>query len=314
MLEDRDYMRSQDSWGRRGILPIEFTAVQWLLAINIGVFVCDAILRSSGIDLDKYLALSVAGMKRGYVWQVLTFQFMHAGVMHLFLNMLALYFIGRMLEAGIGKREFLRLYLISGACGGLLQIGCSWLAPGHFGAAAVVGASAGVFGVVGAYAALYPYQKLTLLVFFVLPVSLKAKTLIYLEGAMALYGILFPEGHIAHAAHLGGMICGILYLRSRHGTGWQRSAGGTSMGGGTYTQWYSSPVRSFKVYGGEALNGRDSGKERPQDRVIDVEVDDDFIEKKVDPILDKITKHGIQSLSAEEREILERAHKRIKKD
>ena len=127
-------------------------------------------------------------------------------------NLLTLYFIGRILEPAIGKKEFLRLYLISGAVGGLFQIGCSWIAPQHFGLVSVVGASAGVFGVVGAYAALYPYQRLTLLIFFVLPLSLKARTLIYLAAAaVALWGMIFPGGdHIAHAAHLGGMVCGIL--------------------------------------------------------------------------------------------------------
>jgi membrane associated rhomboid family serine protease len=284
------------------------------MAINIGVFVCDAILKSQKIELSDYLALSVEGLQKGYIWQILTFQFMHGGIMHIFLNMLTLYFIGRMLEAGIGKKEFLRLYLISGAFGGLLQIGCSWIAPQHFGSVAVVGASAGVFGVVGAYAALYPYQRLTLLLFFVIPISMQAKTLIYLAGAMALYGIIFPGDNIAHAAHLGGMICGILYLRSHHLLAWRRPHN-TGPRGNNNSKWFSNPVQSFKIYGGSAPVER---QPRPEESrtvtVVDVEEEDDFMEKKVDPILDKITRQGIQSLTAEEREILEKAHKRMKRD
>jgi membrane associated rhomboid family serine protease len=284
------------------------------MAINIGVFVCDAILKSQKIELSDYLALSVEGLQKGYIWQILTFQFMHGGIMHIFLNMLTLYFIGRMLEAGIGKKEFLRLYLISGAFGGLLQIGCSWVAPQHFGSVAVVGASAGVFGVVGAYAALYPYQRLTLLLFFVIPISMQAKTLIYLAGAMALYGIIFPGDNIAHAAHLGGMICGILYLRSHHLLAWRRPHN-TGPRGNNNSKWFSNPVQSFKIYGGSAPVER---QPRPEESrtvtVVDVEEEDDFMEKKVDPILDKITRQGIQSLTAEEREILEKAHKRMKSD
>jgi membrane associated rhomboid family serine protease len=284
------------------------------MAINIGVFVCDAILKSQKIELSDYLALSVEGLQKGYIWQILTFQFMHGGIMHIFLNMLTLYFIGRMLEAGIGKKEFLRLYLISGAFGGLLQIGCSWVAPQHFGSVAVVGASAGVFGVVGAYAALYPYQRLTLLLFFVIPISMQAKTLIYLAGAMALYGIIFPGDNIAHAAHLGGMICGILYLRSHHLLAWRRPHN-TGPRGNNNSKWFSNPVQSFKIYGGSAPVER---QPRPEESrtvtVVDVEEEDDFMEKKVDPILDKITRQGIQSLTAEEREILEKAHKRMKRD
>ena len=310
MLGDRDYMRSQPPRGRRVWKARELSAIHLLLAVNIGVFVCDAVIRSQGIDLWPYLALSLDGLKHGFIWQILTFQFMHAGVLHIFLNLLTLYFIGRILEPAIGKKEFLRLYLISGAVGGLFQIGCSWVAPQHFGLVSVVGASAGVFGVVGAYAALYPYQRLTLLVFFVLPLSLKARTLIYLAAAVALWGMIFPSGHIAHAAHLGGMICGILYLRSRRIA--RLSADG--FGGFSYTRGYTTPSSMFKykIFGGEQT----ARTKDEHSSVIDVKVkeNEDFIEKRVDPILDKISKYGIQSLNDEEREILEKAHKRIRKD
>lgn len=314
MLGDRDYMRPDFQWAHRRRPVRELSAVFLLMAINIGVFVCDAILQSHKIYLSDYLALSVEGLQKGYIWQILTFQFMHGGIGHIFLNMLTLYFIGRMLEAGIGKREFLRLYLISGACGGLLQIGCSWIAPQHFGALAVVGASAGVFGVVGAYAALYPYQRLTLLLFFILPISMQAKTLIYLAGALALYGMVFPGDHIAHAAHLGGMICGILYLRSYHTFKRPRpESRGPRKGGGP--KWYSSSIQNFKIYGGTVPEGsQQHPKEKKAFVAVDVAEGDDFMEKKVDPILDKITRQGIQSLTSEEREILEKAHKRMKRD
>lgn len=314
MLGDRDYMRPEFQWVRRRGPIWDLNAVFLLMAINIGVFVCDAILKSQKIELSDYLALSVEGLQKGYIWQILTFQFMHGGIMHIFLNMMTLYFIGRMLEAGIGKKEFLRLYLISGAFGGLLQIGCSWIAPQHFGSVAVVGASAGVFGVVGAYAALYPYQRLTLLLFFVIPISMQAKTLIYLAGAMALYGIIFPGDNIAHAAHLGGMICGILYLRSHHLLAWRRPHN-TGPRGNNNSKWFSNPVQSFKIYGGSApVEGQPRPEESRTVTVVDVAEEDDFMEKKVDPILDKITRQGIQSLTAEEREILEKAHKRMKRD
>jgi len=307
-------MRPEFQWVRRRGPIWDLNAVFLLMAINIGVFVCDAILKSQKIELSDYLALSVEGLQKGYIWQILTFQFMHGGIMHIFLNMMTLYFIGRMLEAGIGKKEFLRLYLISGAFGGLLQIGCSWIAPQHFGSVAVVGASAGVFGVVGAYAALYPYQRLTLLLFFVIPISMQAKTLIYLAGAMALYGIIFPGDNIAHAAHLGGMICGILYLRSHHLLAWRRPHN-TGPRGNNNSKWFSNPVQSFKIYGGSApVEGQPRPEESRTVTVVDVAEEDDFMEKKVDPILDKITRQGIQSLTAEEREILEKAHKRMKRD
>jgi hypothetical protein len=217
------------------------------MAINIGVFVCDAILKSQKIELSDYLALSVEGLQKGILWQILTFQFCTVESCIFSEHADSLFY--RKNAGGWHREEgVFAVYLISGAFGGLLQIGCSWIAPQHFGSVAVVGASAGVFGVVGAYAALYPYQRLTLLLFFVIPISMQAKTLIYLAGAMALYGIIFPGDNIAHAAHLGGMICGILYLRSHHLLAWRRPHN-TGPRGNNNSKWFSNPVQSFKIYG-----------------------------------------------------------------
>ena len=121
MLGDRDYMRPDFQWAHRRRPVRELSAVFLLMAINIGVFVCDAILQSHKIYLSDYLALSVEGLQKGYIWQILTFQFMHGGIGHIFLNMLTLYFIGRMLEAGIGKREFFATLPDFGGLWGLLQ-------------------------------------------------------------------------------------------------------------------------------------------------------------------------------------------------
>ena len=72
---------------------------------------------------------------------------------------------------------------------------------------------AGVFGLIAAFATMFPNRTISLLVLFVIPVSLKAKTLLLIEGAIAVFGILYPGDNIAHAAHLGGAICAVAYLR-----------------------------------------------------------------------------------------------------
>ena len=99
--------------------------------------------------------LSTYGLREGRIYELITFQFMHAGWMHLFGNMLGLYFFGRAMEEVLGRKGLLKLYLFSGTIGGLLQIILAFSFPNYFGGG-VVGASAGVFGLIAAFAARAP--------------------------------------------------------------------------------------------------------------------------------------------------------------
>ncbi len=329
MLGDRGYMSPPPSGEFRRDSRREMTAVNLLIALNIGIFICTGLLRTEDSNLDYMLALSLDGLSHGYLWQILTFQFMHAGVLHILLNLLTLHFLGRPLESWIGKRNFLRLYLVSGSAGGLLQIACSLLFPGHFMASPVVGASAGVFGVVGAFAAMIPEQRLTMLLFFVLPVTMKAKSMIYLATALALWGIIFPD-NVAHVAHLGGMFTGIWMLK-RLGFSFATTLFHlpnmrfinkffVSKKSGTSSKKHTPP--HFEMYGGPESSANHSyttvppdfpppppnsiPKEPPADPISEIEYRI-YLEKKVSPILEKISKHGISCLSQEEREILKNA-------
>jgi membrane associated rhomboid family serine protease len=191
------------------------------LALNIIAFIFQVTLMPRLID-GAYLALSLEGLLRGYLWQLLTFQFMHGGVMHLLLNCWALFIFGREVEFELGKPRFLTLYFLSGVIGGLFQMLVSYLWPNYFGGP-VVGASAGVFGVVAAFAMLYPTRRLTMLLFYVIPVNMKAKSLLWFCLIVAALGIGFPNsfiqtilgGNVAHAAHLGGILTGLALVR-RH--------------------------------------------------------------------------------------------------
>ena len=188
------------------------TLAAWLVGINIAVFLAEVLIRRyTRWPITTWCALSVPGIRSGHLWQLLTYQFLHGGVLHLFLNCWGLYVFGREIEDRLGRFRFLKLYLFSGVVGGLVQVICALLAPRLFGSA-VVGASAGVFGLVAAYAALFPERQLTLLLFFVIPVTLRAKTMLLWGVILALAGSLFPFDHVAHAAHLGGMLGGLLYL------------------------------------------------------------------------------------------------------
>jgi membrane associated rhomboid family serine protease len=134
-------------------------------------------------------------------WTVISYMFLHAGFMHFFFNMLALYFFGPRLEARLGGRRFIGLYLTSGVAGAVMSLVTPY--------AAIIGASGAVFGVMLGYAHFWPRE--TIFFFFV---PMEARWLVALMTAVALFGgVLGGQPGIAHFAHLGGFVGGFLYLR-----------------------------------------------------------------------------------------------------
>ncbi len=119
MLEDRDYMRQPAYHEPR----FSFTVA--LVIINAICFVIQLISTNfpHGQEIqDRYFALSLVGLEQGYFWQLLTFQFMHVGWLHLIFNCLAIFFFGRSVETVLGRSRFLALYLSSGIIGGVVQM------------------------------------------------------------------------------------------------------------------------------------------------------------------------------------------------
>ena len=293
-LADRHYMR-QPSFGSRWPL----TSV--LLVANVAAFLvqCVAYGYPPLPPQDGLFALSLKGLQHGYVWQLLTFQFMHSGLLHLLFNCIAIYFFGRAVEEALGEKNFLILYLTSGVVGGLMQIFSGLLWPTYFGSA-VVGASAGAFGLVAAFATLYPDRTLTLLLFFVLPISIRAKYLLLFSALLAIFGMVFMSDSVAHAAHLGGMAIGVLYVRQIIHWHWPRWRG--------FPRTETPPRQLVQVQARKAPLWR-----RPQIPEAEDLSPDEFLAKEVDPILDKISQHGIHSLTERERKILETARKKIER-
>src|SRR5687768_1757185 len=205
MLEDRSYMRAdphRSRWSATVLLIIAVTVCFALQVIASFYF-------NAGNWIAEHIALSTDGLREGFIWQLLSFQFLHAGLMHLLFNLLTLWFFGRPVEERIGSRSFLKLYFISGAAGGLLQAGLGWLPGDHFGHI-TYGASAGICGLISAFALIEPHAEIR--VWFILPI--KAKHLLWIGGGIALFFTLVPSGGgVAHAAHLGGYLAGIGYMR-----------------------------------------------------------------------------------------------------
>ena len=305
MIEDRDYMRQPESnepWRPRFHFQWSWTVV--LIVAYAGVFVAGLIaqkffpnnnffhghpiLTKDGVDIfPGYLPLSVEGLKHGYIWQLVTYQFLHAGFLHILLNSWAIYMFGREVEAMLGGKKFLTLMFSSGIVGGVFQILVALVWPQYFGGP-VVGASACAFGLVAAFALIFPERELTLLIFFVIPLQLRAKTLLIASAVLAVAGIAFPIDNVANAAHLGGMAMGWFFVRKILQGDWSRLQGALR------------PAEK-------------STPRRPVPEPLAEKPTAGFVESEVDTILDKISALGLQSLTPREREILETARKHIKR-
>lgn len=181
-----------------------------LLALNIAVFLIEPSVRNYYHQAwDWNYSLSLEGLRRGYVWQFFTFQFLHGNWVHLATNLVLLHSMGPVLETTLGRWRFVGLYLGSGVVGGLVHVAGAWLSPRFFGHP-VVGASAGLCGLLAALGAIYSEERIRGYLFFVIPFQLKAKFLLLFAGVASVVGTVLPFGHIAHLAHLGGLVGGLL--------------------------------------------------------------------------------------------------------
>jgi membrane associated rhomboid family serine protease len=261
-------------------------AVRVLLIATLVVFAIQYIVdRSTGGLFTAGFGLSLGGLMRGWLWQPLTYVFLHGGFWHILMNMFGLVMFGREMEDLLGTRRFCVLYL---GCGVLAGLG--WLLLSGSGAGHCIGASGAVFAVLGAFAAIFPQRELTLLLFFVLPVTMTARTMVITFGLVSLMMLFTSDGNVAHAAHLAGGVAGYLY--GRH---WVRRGGllGIDVGGGG-----NGPLGW--------LTGLRARWRRRKFRVVSSNPAPPA-PSEVDRILDKITAQGMGSLSPRERETLERA-------
>jgi len=209
MLEDRDNLC------RSGRLVSRGSVTTLLIALNVAVFVIQNLVEHlDSFPVYSSFALSVDGLKHGRLWQFLTFQFLHlplsqGGMFHLMGNLFLIHLVGHPVEKALGPSGFLKLYLLGGTFGGLLQMIGGLFSPGQFGLS-VVGASAGTFGLIAAFATLFPHRLVNL---FFLPVAIRADVLLSLGVAATLAGLFLPSGHVAHCAHLGGILTGFILAR-----------------------------------------------------------------------------------------------------
>lgn len=211
------------------------------------------------------------------LWRLFSYMFLHDTALpfHILFNMLMLWMFGVEVEQLWGARRFMIFYLICGAGSGFFSI--FHLFNPVLSSTPVIGASGAVLGVMTMYAYYFPQRQV--LLFFILPINIRVVVL----GAalVSLFGSIAPHGIISHLTHLGGILVAICYiklypliLRISEST---------------------SSVRSKKVI------------QKQKTKSVD---DDKFFEEQIDPILAKISREGMDSLTKEERNLLKQASSR----
>ena len=292
-LADRTYMRDEYN-------PPRYTTVL-IVALIVAFVVQCLLLVYGGFNTNRHLGLTLSGLADGRVWQLLTFQFLHScpWPWHVLFNCLGLYFFGRTVEETLGSRRFLAIYFLSGVVGGLIQVLATLLLPKHPDIP-VVGASAGVCGLLAVFCSLYPMRELTTWIYF-FPVTIRARYFLWFITALSLFGTIIPFDFVAHGAHLGGILVGVIYVRWLYESNWFAE----------FWRRLRGPVRSRPVVT-VRFPKNSSWQEEMASRASEPG-SNDFISKEVDPILEKISAHGIHSLTERERRILEAARARMEK-
>lgn len=179
------------------------TAVKHLLIINLIVFLATIALERYGLyAITNSMALWSIQSGLFKIWQPLTYMFMHASIDHIFFNMFALWMFGCILENYWGTKRFLIYYLVCGLGAAAINL---LVAPGG----PTVGASGAVYGILLAFGMTFPNEYIYL--YFLLPI--KAKWFVVIYAALELFeGVFHSMDGIAHFAHLGGMLFGLLLI------------------------------------------------------------------------------------------------------
>ncbi|MCL2689702.1 MAG: rhomboid family intramembrane serine protease [Chitinispirillia bacterium] len=251
-------------------------AVKWLLIVNLVFFIFQNVPRAGPVVTALGALSPTATFLHLQVWRLFTYMFLHGSFFHILFNMLALYWFGQELEEMWGRKKFLIFYFICGAGAGLFSL-LNLVTNPHV---LVIGASGAVLGVLTAYAHYFPDRQV--LLFFIIPVRVK-----YLVIGYAILSIFMVSsqagGTISHITHLGGIAVAWLFMRY---------APKAEMIINKHI--YSWKTRKQRARAAQAVNRKR------------------YFEQEVDPILDKIAKQGMESLTPAEKKILKNAAKKDK--
>jgi len=254
-------------------------AVKWLLIVNVGIYLVELFARQ--IMIGRFGLIPAAVIQNLELWRLVTYMFLHGGVFHILINMFILWMFGVAIEQAWGTKRFLFYYFMTGIAGGVFStiFQPSSMVP-------TIGASGAIYGLLVAYAVMFPNQIMYL--YFLIPMKVKYAVILFV--ALEFFGSMgsTPDG-IGHLAHLGGAVVGFIYLK----LDWRLRAWGRKL----------SPLRYI---GGLRYRSKSRKLEKNQRQAEDVM-------KRVDEILDKINQVGIENLGEEERRFLENASELLAK-
>jgi membrane associated rhomboid family serine protease len=259
-----------------------FAVTPWvrrLLAANAVVYLLTITVFTGSWFLQTFAFSPTTALQQP--WTFLTYMFVHAGFLHLAFNMLMLFFFGPAVEAHMGGRTFVWYYLVCGLGGAALSFLIAVFTP----VAPFVGASGAVLGVALAFALLWPDAPILI---FPLPVPIKAKWLVLglavLNLAPALLG---SSDHIAHFAHLGGLLFALLRRPAR-------------------------PARQRRTMARATVAGTADGARRREAPRRPAAPTHAATQAEIDRLLDKISASGIDSLTPEERQVLSERSRQLR--
>ena len=244
--------------------------VQRLLVTNVVVFVFSTVFPALIMD---FALVPMAILYRP--WTLVTYMFLHGGFMHILFNMLMLFFFGPRLEERLGSRTFIWFYLACGVGGAIL----SFATPD----ARIVGASGAIFGVVVGFARYWPRENIY--IWGVLPIQARVLA-IFMVASSLFAGFAGAREGVAHFAHLGGLIAGWIFLRV-----WERQR---------QRRVVKRPARPRKVSIVADLESLERWKSIPRERLHEIN------REEVDKLLRKARRLGAKSLTADERDFLDR--------
>jgi len=229
-----------------------------------------------------------------YLYQLITYQFTHEAFFHLFFNMFALYMFGKVLESYWGPSRFFTYYMVTGIGAGLIQLAISYFQNIQ---SVTIGASGAVFGILLAFGMIFPNVQLMIIP---IPIPIKAKYLVIGYGLLELWmGVANRSGdNVAHFAHLGGMLFGIILILY-----WRKRNGNFRTGNPWNSSWTKKITGFFKRKPKMTTHKR-------TETDWDYHVRKAEENKEIDRILEKIKYSGYNSLSEEEKAKLFNASKK----
>lgn len=312
---------------REGFMRNIPTVTKNLLIINIIAFLASLVLSTIGLDLNSWGGLHFFMASEFHVWQLLTYQFLHAGFTHILFNMFAVWMFGMVIENVWGPKKFLFYYLSCGIGAGLTQevaqlfqfyftmssqmpamsflevLQTGTLYASQLNGWTTIGASGAVYAILLAFGMIFPNERIFI---FPLPIPIKAKWFVAFYVVVELFMAFSTSGDgVAHTAHLGGMLFGFLMIRY-----WNRHPDSSgNYGKGRGRQFFENIKYSYEKRQNQQRTA-EKKRHAQKDTETTTNPDYEYNEKRkknqdeIDRILSKIRTSGYDSLTPEEKKRL----------